>query len=253
MGISSEFYKPFADQLARAGLIACRTDLRGNGSSEVRASKDVNFGYFDLVANDISSAVERVRKHYPSHPIFLMGHSLGGQLAALYLALNSESAHGLITIAAASVHYKQYPFATRLFILASTQLAWAIARLNGSFPGEIVGFGGREAYGVIRDWARQARTGRYELSGCDHEFEGLMAAVEKPVLAISVAGDWIAPEKAVSHLCGKLKRAAVTRWHYRPLSDGQAKIDHFRWVKHAQPIVETISAWILAQGPLKQN
>lgn len=247
MGVNADYYSPLTSALARQNIIAARCDLRGHGHSSERASRRNQFGYYEQIWFDIPEAIKSLKQRYPQRPIFLLGHSLGGQLATLYSAMHPEEINGLILVAAGSVHYAQFCGFRGLGVLAGTQLAWLVSTLWGSFPGHRLGFGGHESAGVIRDWARQARTGSYKLANCDHNFETLMAEARLAVFAVSIARDNLAPIKAVNHLTGKLKSATVEPWHYSPSAAELKRINHFRWVKRSQPIVHRISDWIHCQ------
>jgi predicted alpha/beta hydrolase len=113
----------------------------------------------------------------------------------------------------------------------------------GYFPGNKIGFAGNEAQYVIRDWAHQSRTGRYELKNSRKNYEELLGKVNKPVLAISIHGDTLAPPSAVEHLCGKLKQSRITHWHYIPDKNLKLLVNHFTWVKQPEAIVTQISNW----------
>lgn len=252
MGVKATYYTEFAKLLAAQHLIVCCTELRSNGSSDVRPSRKVNFGYFEMLWNDYYSIIDLVRKKYPNHPIYLLGHSLGGQLAALYAAMNQESIDGLILVASGSVYYRAFQFPKSIGLLLSTQLAWIISKILGSFPGKYLGFGGHEARGVMRDWAYQARTGHYKLANSDNDFEMLLSEVQKPLLAISIANDKLAPSTTVDHLCSKLPSSTITRWHYESDQALKKIIDHFNWVKHPEFFIKRIVSWISSQPNLQE-
>jgi predicted alpha/beta hydrolase len=118
----------------------------------------------------------------------------------------------------------------------------------GYFPGRRLRFAGTEARGVIRDWSRQARTGRYALVGSKVDFEESLRTVRKPVLAISLEDDFYAPERAVDHLCEKMPQARLTRWHFQPPPEEARYADHFRWVKKPAAIVARIRGWLQAEA-----
>ncbi len=207
----------------------------------------MDFGYHAMVAFDWPAVVEKVKSLFPGAPVFLLGHSLGGQLSALYLAANPGAAAGLILVAAPSVHYRGWDLPLNLGVLAGTQAACMIASVLGYFPGKKIGFGGTEARGVICDWARQARTGRYRPSQGNLDYEGLLRELEIPVLAFSFEGDFLSPEKAAENLLAKMRRARVTRVHL----SGE-DLDHFRWVQNSAPVIEKIKEWLCAL-PLSDN
>jgi predicted alpha/beta hydrolase len=243
MGVKARYYEAFAKELHREGLHAVTCDLRGHGASTVRASRGTNFGYAEMVERDWRAAVRQVRQRFPDSPLFLLGHSLGGQLSALYTGLAGEDVQGLVLVASCSVYYRGYGTWAGPPVLLFTQFAGLLASAWGYFPGHQLGFGGREARGVMRDWARQARTGRYAPTGSAHDFEALLSRIEHPVLAITVERDAYAPPAAVDNLCAKMPRARLTRWLYTQAEAG-ARLDHFRWARHGAPMARRIREWV---------
>ena len=239
MGVAAKFYEPLALPIVRQGWRFVTADLRGNGLCALRVGRGVNFGYREMITCDWPAVVDRVKTLFPGAPVYLLGHSLGGQLSALYLAASPGAASGLILVAAPSVHFKGWELPLSLGVLAGTQAACGIASFIGYFPGRKIGFGGTEARGVICDWARQARTGRYQPSGSSLDYELLLRVLEIPVLAISFEGDFLSPEKAVDNLLAKMHKARVTREHL-----AGDDLDHFRWVKNPAPVIEKISGWL---------
>ncbi len=239
MGVPAKFYEPLAVPVVEGGWRLVTFDLRGNGLCSLRPSRAVSFGYHEMVTFDWPAAVGKVRTLFPEATIYLLGHSLGGQLSTLYLAANPGACNGLILVATPSVYYKGWDFPLNLGILAGTQLACAIAGILGYFPGRRIGFGGTEARGVIRDWAHTGRTGRYEPAGSPADFEKLLGELELPVLSICFAMDLLAPERAVENLCAKMKRCRITR-HVLMEED----LGHLQWIKNPQPVIEKISRWL---------
>ena len=239
MGVPAKFYDPLAVPVVKEGWRLVTADLRGNGLSSLRASRKVSFGYHEMVTFDWPAVVEKVKTLFPGAPIYLLGHSLGGQLSTLYLAANPEACTGLILVATPSVYYKGWDFPLNLGILAGTQLACAIAGILGYFPGKKIGFGGTEARGVIRDWAHTGRTGRYEPAGSPVNFERLLGELELPVLSISFEVDLLAPERAVGNLCAKMKRCRIAH-HHLPDED----LGHLQWVRNPPPVIEKIKQWL---------
>lgn len=239
MGTAARFYEPLALPILREGWRFVTADLRGVGLSAVRVKRGVSFGYGDMVGSDWPAVVQKAQALFPGAPVYLLGHSLGGQLSALYLAANPAAAAGLILVAAPSVHWRGWDAPLSAGVLAGTQAARAVAELLGYFPGRKLGFGGTEARGVIRDWARQARTGRYEFRGASTDYERLLAELEAPVLAFSFDDDFLSPPRAVGNLLAKMHRARVT--HVTLSGDG---LDHFRWVRNPDALVGKIREWL---------
>lgn len=244
MGVPGKHYHVLGQILSQAGCTALIADLRGLGSSSFRASGKINFGYWHLVAKDLTAIVGQLRKIYPDRKLFLLGHSLGGQLSVMYSALAPESINGVILVASGTVYYKNWSFPSNLKILFSTQLARLIALLLGYFPGRRIGFGGTEAKNIIRDWANMALFGNLTPMASPPDFENHFSKPQIPVLAISLEGDWYAPPKALQHLYQKLTNAQKTVFHLTEKDAPPETLHHFNWIKHPQPVIKKIVEWI---------
>jgi len=244
MGVTAKFYDAFAQKLSEHGMNAITADLRGNGCSEIRASRGTNFGYHDMIANDWPAIVAAATDKFPGCPVFLLGHSLGGQLNALYTSLNPDQINGLILVASGSVHYKGWPFPLNIGLLLGTQMARTLAAIYGYFPGKQVGFGGREARTVIRDWAHTALTGRFEPVGSMFDFEMALKEVRAHILAITFDGDRFATKRSAKNLYSKMTPTTVRHIHMGRREMAPSGLHHFKWTQSSQPIVACIHRWI---------
>nr|WP_222109155.1 alpha/beta fold hydrolase [Streptomyces cupreus] len=247
MGTAARFYRSFARALYSTGLSVVLGDLRGQGERAPNGSRAPAFGYAELVA-DLAAASTAVRELAPQAPLVLLGHSLGGQLALLQAA-HSATGHerppdAVVLIAAGSVWYGSYGMLCGAGVLIGSQSAALLATALGHWPGDRLGFGGRQPARVMRDWARQARTGRYRLGRHPGtRTEELLRRLRLPVLAVGVEGDRLAPPAAVDHLCGKLPSARVDRWHYTSAEVDGSRLDHFRWARHGTDLARYVAAW----------
>lgn len=211
LGMEAGYYDRFARQLAERGIHAAAMELRGNGTSSLRASHEVDFGYGDLLAKDLPAAIEAARAAVPGAPLFLLGHSLGGQLATAFAGLHPEAAlEGLIFVASGTPYYKTWGFPGR-------QILWVVARLFpwladrvGYFPGERIGFATREARTVMRDWATLLRRGEFHLRNWEGPpIEAAIRGVELPILSITLEKDIFVPRHVAEHMLAKMPRARV--------------------------------------------
>ena len=127
---------------------------------------------------------------------------------------------------------------------AAYALAPWLAALVGHLPGRRIGFGGNEARGVIADWARSGRSGRYAAAGMKQDFERLLAALQLPVLALRLRQDWLGPPASLAWLLGKLGPGARrVETISRDDLDG-APADHFGWMKTPAPVASRIADWL---------
>jgi predicted alpha/beta hydrolase len=243
MGVSAGYYDRFAEAIAAShGCHVAITDLRGQGSSSLRASRRVDWGYATMIERDWPALVEGLRQSWPGLPLYLLGHSQGGQLSLLYLARQPEGVDGVITIACGSTYFRGWPFPASLNILARTQFVRGPALALGYFPGNKLGFGGRQARSEMRDWANAALNGRYDLIDAGMDYEAALWRVSKPVRIFSLDGDDFAPRGAADVLVQKLPPARVQHHHLTTADLPAEALDHFRWSRSPQAVVPRLLA-----------
>ena len=255
MGVAAKHYIGWCEQLAQQGMRVGVFDWRGHGHSSVRASRAINFNYVTLVENDFVILVEAMVNRFPQGPLILAGHSLGGQMAALTSSALHEQQHsirpiGLLLIASCSVFYRSWPFPGRLGLLLFSQFTPVLATVMGYFPGRRVGFAGREARGVMRDWAFNTRSGTYRsyVNGKARHYDPLLREVTLPVMAIHFSDDIFAPLKAIQHLTNKLS-SSTTQLETITAQDLQTEVaDHYRWLSASNAVAERCAPWIKEIG-----
>lgn len=244
LGVPARYYEPLAAALAQRGLAVLLADQRGNGSSSVRPGRGVDFGYAELVVDARTLADTLARR--AGAPVAVLGHSLGGHVGALLAGVAPGCVQALALVAAGTPYWRCFAGWWGAGVFALAQAARWAGPLVGHFPGEHLGFGGREAARLMREWSTLARTGTLSARGLDAE--AAFAAVRCPVLSVSVAGDRMAPPAAVDHLAGKLGRAPVARVHLdRERCDPQA-LDHFKWARYPEAVADLVAGWLAGGG-----
>ncbi|MFG2340814.1 alpha/beta fold hydrolase [Streptomyces yangpuensis] len=243
MGTRAAAYAPLADALAGAGFQVAVGELRGQGTSSVRVRRGVRYGYHEMVAYDYPALFRAVEAAFPQAPRYLLGHSLGGQLGALYLSQEPHMAAGAVLVGAPSCHYRGWPFPQSIGMLAAFQLAAAFSAVYGYFPGRRIGVLGNDSAQVLRDMAAQVRTGRYNVPSSVVDFEPALAKLDLPVLAVAVRGDAMAPPGGVRGLAGKLTGARVTYWEL-VLGEGVRGSRHYAWIRDSAALVERVRAFV---------
>jgi predicted alpha/beta hydrolase len=248
MGIQASNYFKLAESFNLLDIHFACTDLRGNGPLHTKPSWFYNFGYQEMLQQDWPAAIHKLKELYPDNPIFLMGHSLGGQLSVCFAALNPHDVEGIIMVASGTVYYKAYHQKMRTYL--GSQFLSIFSHLSGYLPGKLIGFGGREARQMMRDWAYNARTGRYRMKQKNgyKVLDGFLTQMKKPVLAISFDGDKLAPHSATVKFLDKLSRASKLHIRTSSLELKTANVDHFNWVKYSDKLTPKISTWISQQG-----
>ena len=242
LGVAAKHYRPFAAALAARGVAVYLHEWRGHGSSSLRAGRACNWGYRELLSEDLPASRASIADgRFGALPHAIGGHSLGGQLAACRLGLAPESADRLWLVASGAPYWRAFPVPSRFALPLAYRLLPALADAFGALPGRRIGFGGREARGVMRDWARSAMTGRYAAAGLPVDLDRSMAAVRAEVRAVCLQRDWFAPQSSLAYLLGKLQGARCDTVLLDDSALGVAA-DHFRWMTRP----DAVAAWLTA-------
>ena len=242
LGVPARFYTRLAEQLAECGLEVSVLELRGIGDSPLRASRRCDFGFAELLDEDIPAALHSLGCARDDLPVWLLGHSLGGHLAVITAGRMPEEIDGLMLVACGSPWRDAYHGATRRRIDALCALIPVCNALLGYFPGDRIGFGGRQPRRLMRDWRALALTGRYSAEGIDEDLDAGLAHYAGSVLSLRMAEDTFAPESAVRAVTGKLTSAVLESAVIDAAELGQPA-DHFRWAKQPEVITHRVADW----------
>ena len=241
MGIAARHFLPFADAIAARGIAAFVPDWRGLGSSSVRASRDCDWGYRELLTQDLPAVESAVAQIVPGVRRIAGGHSLGGQLACVRAGLAPGSADALWLVASGTPEWRAFPLRTRWWLPGAYHLLDGIAKTCGKLPGRRIGFGGEEARGVVHDWTRTGLTGRYAAADVDVDLDLALRRVTVPVRAVRMAHDWLAPESSLRALLAKMPDAPATMHALDTAAPG-VRADHYAWMKHPAATVDALLA-----------
>lgn len=237
LGVAARNYAPFAQALAARGFAVALHEWRGAGSSNRRASRRVDWGYRELLLADVPAGLAAVRARYGANGLTLGGHSLGGQFAALSASLQPDGIERLVLVASGSPWWRcfRHPRLVQAACVAVPAIAWAC----GWFPGRRLGFGGREARGVMADWARSGRSGCYEPTGIGQDLEAKLGRLRLPIHAWRFVDDWLGPAASLDWLLDKMpmatRRVAIV--------DEEAlgvRADHFSWMRSPGPLADLV-------------
>lgn len=240
LGTAARHYLPLAHALAAHGVAVFVHEWRGHGSSSLRASRDCNWGYRELLELDLpGSEAAMAGASAAGLPRIMGGHSLGGQLACCRAALHPATASKIWLVGSGAPWWRAFPTPVRWSLLIAYRVLPWLAQINGSLPGRRIGFGGREARGLITDWARTAMSGRYAAEGLDADLEDALAHAMPAIRAVVLAEDWYAPESSLDYLLGKMPLASVS---VTTLDDTALGIDadHFKWMKQPAAVAAAL-------------
>jgi len=254
MGVPARYYQPLLNALAQAcGGPAYAAELRGQGESHERAERGADFGYREIVEDDLPRWLDHLSRRHPQRRIVLVGHSLGGQLAVVASASQADRLGGLVLMAAGTAHHRAWPTPHRLRARLTVSAIATIARLLPWYPGRRLGFGGNQPRRLMRDWSFNAHSGRYRLEGSTRDteaIEGALRRVTLPVLALNAADDPVAPPGARDELLALLPCARVTLGELVHAGAGNAWQRHFSWVRDPDDAAAEVAHWLVDVGLL---
>lgn len=248
MGLSARQYIDFGLALSAHGVECFIHEWRGIGSSSLRADRAHDWGYRELLEQDLLAAVAAIQAVSGRAQILLGGHSLGSQLACLLGALKPQACAGLLIVGGGAPYWKAFSGSMRWGLPALFIGMPAVAGLVGHYPGRRLGFGGREARGVIRDWTRSGRSGLYAPLGMAADLEDGMRRLAVPVFSLLMAEDWFVPQASLDWLVGKLPAAR----HARQVMGSEqmsGPADHYRWMREPQAAAGAIAGWLDRSEP----
>ncbi|MGC2289132.1 MAG: lysophospholipase [Thermoplasmata archaeon] len=91
-------YSAAAADLSARGFAVAAFDLRGHGRSEGRRAW---VRRFDEYLDDLAQVLQVARQEYPSGPVFLLGHSMGGAIITRFVIERRPSVAGFVLSAPA--------------------------------------------------------------------------------------------------------------------------------------------------------
>jgi predicted alpha/beta hydrolase len=240
LGVPAGYYEPFAGGLSARGFDVAIGEMRGQGDSRPRPSASSVYGYHELVSVDFPAIFEVVRNRFPASTPYLLGHSMGGQLAVMYASRIRGRLGGLILIASGTPYHRGFRGLSGPGMLMGATAISMTANLAGFWPGDRIAVGGfgRQSRVLISDWARLSRTGRFVPVGADIDYEERIGRLKLPILSITMTGDDLAPPSSAGHLLAKMPKSDVTSWHQpEPLG-------HNGWIRQCGSTVDQIEKWL---------
>ncbi len=238
LGVRASYYADLCQSFAQAGVSTCAVDLLGAGLSPVRAARDRDWGYAELIEHYRSALIAAGNRN-PKSALYLLGHSIGGHVGLMAAGRELPGLRGVALVAAGTPWWTCWPGLAGLRIRLAANAFRLITRTLGYFPGPQIGFAGKEAKTLMTQWSSVALTGRFEEMGWSGE--ALFNEPGPPTLSISIKGDDLAPAAAVDALVGKLTSRAVTRAHWTSPPDN---MNHIRWAKDSSFVLSEILAFI---------
>ena len=222
MGVSQDYYEPFARWLAQQGFSAATFDYRGTGRSRPSKLRGFKADIFDWARLDCAAMIDAL----PQQPLYWIGHSLGGQI--LGLVPNRHRVSKVITVATGSGYWRENtprirPMAWWLwFVVTPPALA-----LCGYFPGKALRKVGDLPKGVMAQWRRWCLDPEYAVGAEGDAIRAQYAAVRTPIVSLSFADDEMMSLRNTESIHGFYAAAPRKMKRIAPRDIGAPRIGHF--------------------------
>jgi predicted alpha/beta hydrolase len=246
--VRRRFYARFASFLAEQGHRVITYDYRGIGDSLTGPIAKSKACMQDWGRLDFAGVLDEAAKHYAGEPIYVVGHSVGGQVVGL--ASNLERVEGLVLVAAQSGYWGWWPIPARYWMAAMwTLIVPGLTRAFSYLPTARLGAGENLPSGVAFEWARWCRSPEFFVDVRGRPLETRFAQVRVPVLAYSFSDDKFAPPKAVDALVELYTNAQVERRRLTPAAIGVRTVGHFGFFRPAigGRVWNDVASWLASK------
>jgi len=225
--VPARFYRHFAAGLAEAGYAAVTWDYRGVAASRPNGLRGFSAGARDWIFKDMAGVVDWAAAELTAERIFLVGHSLGGQVAGLLD--NGSRIAGMVTMSAQSGHWRLQGSEQKLVVLIHTWVTLPLLpRLFGYMPWGLLGAGEDLPKNAALEWAAWCRHRDYILGDASLPLDRYRQFTA-PVLAYSFGDDKWGTPRSVDAMMRAYPN--VERRHVEPADAGLEAIGHVGYFK----------------------
>ena len=242
LGVPARKYDRLGAALAARGIALGVHEWRGTGAHPALPSRRHDWGYRELLLEDIPATRSALSAAHPGLPLLYGGHSIGAQFAVLAAALHG-GAEGLVAVGSGVPHWRLFPGPLRWLVGVFGHVLPPLTRAVGSYPGHRLGFAGREAGQLMRDWAQTVRRGHYDgLLGLPERLGERIAALQVPFLGVRLAEDRLVPAASLQALISATGSRSASE---RLLDKGHLGVaaDHFAWMREPRAVADAIAGW----------
>ncbi len=241
---NKSYYNDFAIYLNAAGYHVVSFDYRGVGDSFDDDYQSFNHKMTDWGSKDLSGVIDWVGDNYPTLPIFLVGHSVLGQVFPL--ASNNHKVKAAYFVASQMAFYGHWSGISKL----SVMLFWYVVipmttRFFGYLPVWVLGGDKHLPASIALDWQRFG----LHKNGVIQDMPKRRKAFENvttPIKFIGIKDDHkFAPPKAVEALKSAYGKSENPLQIFEPQSLGSQSIGHFGFFRkrHKDQLWPDIINW----------
>lgn len=228
-GVPRDYYARFAGWLAEAkGAAVLIYDYRDSGHSArvpVRAAR-ASMGDWGVL--DQNAALDFACREFPSLPVEVIGHSLGG----MFLPFHSQAGRvrELVAVATGPAYWQRHPRGFLPQVIAFWFVAGPLlTRIMGYMPGRLLGMGADLPADVYWQWRRWCTSRRfYRVDWGKALPDPVPERVTGKVRLVGIADDPMIPPPVVRDMAAFYPHAKVEHQIIAPADAGVRAIGHLR-------------------------
>ena len=198
-GVPQPFYRRFAEFSAAQGFEVLTFDYRGIYLSAPKQLKDFQMSYLDWGEHDLTGAIDRLKSD--NLPLFMVGHSYGGQ--ALGLTRNHHKVSAMYCYGTGAGWHGFMPFKERVKV----QVIWNIVfppmvAVKGYLPWSKLNMGADLPKGVYQQWRKWCKNPTYFFADPQQQdLHQRYAEVKTPIFSVAALDDdWALPQSRDSFM-----------------------------------------------------
>ena len=230
MAVPQIYYADFARYLAAQGMRVITYDYRGMGEDAPRSLRGFDASVTTWAEKDYNAALRYAKASAGHGPLFVVGHSLGGQLPGLLP--DHHLIDGLLTVGSGSGYWRENAWALKRRVpLMWYGLVPLLTPLFGYWPGARLNMVGNLPRGVISEWRRWCMHPDYVCDARGRRIEAHYPEVRFPIFSISFTDDEYLSETSIRRLHERYRRAPVEYRRIDPREFGLERVGHFGFFK----------------------
>jgi predicted alpha/beta hydrolase len=248
MATPRRLYKVYASYLSTMGHFVVTYDYRGTGDSRPKKLKGFQARMRDWAEYDMSGVIAWAQAQYDRRPLFLVGHSFGGQVAGLLE--NASDVRAMVTVSSQSGYWGLHPGVEKYRVWFFAHIGfWLLASLYGYLPWSRFVRGEDLPKQVALDWASWSRLPDYLIGDRTLESRRNFPHFIAPILAYSFSDDVWGSKRSVDAMMSYYTGAPLERRHVAPDDLGLEKIGHIGFFKAtARALWREVDTWLEEQA-----
>lgn len=246
LGVGQGFYRHFAAFLCEQGFYAVTFDYRGINDPETDTER-FQYSLKDWAVQDINAVIEFAATLKGSEDLFLIGHSVGGQIFCL--AEQSDNLTGVILVAASFPFWKRWAFPRRYLMYLFFHILIPVLGMGKLFPAKRIGLSKENLpSGLIKEWGRWARHPDYLTGDRFNIGTDRFKKLAVPMLSFGFSDDTYVPQKAIQRLHRAFEQADIDEVFIRTEQASYGHVGHFGFFRKGK----TPDLWEKSANWLKQ-